>query len=317
MPLNMPSGYSRFRKQPDHPMPDAGVEAFRQMINLIASQGSPRSVYETFKACFARVAGHDYYPSSDESWAASDLASHMSDAAASAPLFLSALYDGIEALKHGGQYDLPSVDDINSVCREVQAGFEIHPPDIVPTNLVAVHHFVQASDMLTKVVQEKTRLEKINKRFHRFPESFDVAISFARPERELARSLAEQLHQGGLVVFYDEFYAEHLWGKNLTDVLDSIYRHQSRFCVMFVSKAYADREWTNHERQSALARALKERGSSYVLPIRVDDTDLPGLPDTIAFFSLREMTLEEIAIRLIKRVRQAKRRSAVDGTPTV
>lgn len=79
---------------------------------------------------------------------------------------------------------------------------------------------------------------------------------------------------------------------------------------MFVSRAYADREWTNHERQSALARAMKERGKTYVLPIRVDDTDLPGLPPTVGYVSLRDRSIEEIADLLVKKVRNNRRSGA-------
>jgi len=50
-----------------------------------------------------------------------------------------------------------------------------------------------------------------------------------------------------------------------------IYSKRARFCVMFVSRDYLDREWTNHERQSAQERMLREKGKEYILPVRVDD----------------------------------------------
>lgn len=40
-------------------------------------------------------------------------------------------------------------------------------------------------------------------------------------------------------VFYDDFYSEMLWGKNLVVFFDDIYRKGSRFCVMFISNEYA------------------------------------------------------------------------------
>ena len=36
-----------------------------------------------------------------------------------------------------------------------------------------------------------------------------------------------------------------------------------------------------HERRSAMARALEERGNEYILPIKVDDAELPGLQPTV------------------------------------
>jgi hypothetical protein len=131
---------------------------------------------------------------------------------------------------------------------------------------------------------------------------FDVAISFAGPQRDSAEALASIVRDAGFSVFYDEFHPEALWGKNLVDVFDAIYRKRARFCVMFVSKEYKERIWTNHERQSAQARALKEKGNEYILPIRVDDTELDGMPETIGYRPLSE-GVEKIAELLIKKLR--------------
>ena len=41
-------------------------------------------------------------------------------------------------------------------------------------------------------------------------------------------------------------------------------------------KQYLEREWTIHERRSAQERMLKEKGSEYILPVKIDDSELPG-----------------------------------------
>jgi hypothetical protein len=135
------------------------------------------------------------------------------------------------------------------------------------------------------------------------PQRFDVALSFAGTERQHAEELAKRVRDAGFEVFYDGFYPEQLWGKDLASFFDRIYRKESRFCVMFVSREYADRMWTTHERRSAQARALQERGLEYILPIRVDDTDLDGLPPTIGHLSLREHSVNRIADLLIKKLK--------------
>lgn len=136
-----------------------------------------------------------------------------------------------------------------------------------------------------------------------FPETFDVAISFAGTERADAEQLAQRLREQGITVFYDNFYPEHLWGKDLVVLFDGIYRKQSKYCVMFVSKSYVERMWTNHERRSAQARALEEKGAEYILPVRVDDSEVPGLPPTIGHASLAELGIETIAEMLVRRLR--------------
>lgn len=137
------------------------------------------------------------------------------------------------------------------------------------------------------------------------PEQFDVALSFAGSERALAEELAHRIRDAGFQVFYDGFYPEQLWGKDLAAFFDRIYRKRSRFCVMFVSREYAERMWTSHERRSAQARALQEKGQEYILPVRIDATDLDGLPPTIGYVSIKEHAIEKIAELLIRKLSSA------------
>jgi hypothetical protein len=91
-----------------------------------------------------------------------------------------------------------------------------------------------------------------------------VAISFAGSDREYAYSLAQLFKKEDVRVFYDEDEEAELPGRNLYIHLYDIYANQSRYCVMLVSKAYAEKSWTNHERSAAQERAFKERGSDYL-----------------------------------------------------
>src|ERR1700730_6607255 len=133
------------------------------------------------------------------------------------------------------------------------------------------------------------------------PDSFDVALSFAGTERESALKLAETLREAGYAVFYDDFFPEQLWGKNLAIFFDEIFRKKARFCVMFVSKEYQQRVWTIHEARSAQARALAEKGNEYILPIQVDGTELEGLLPTIGYVPFG-MGIEKIGAILIKKL---------------
>ena len=134
------------------------------------------------------------------------------------------------------------------------------------------------------------------------PSNFDVAISFAGSERELAEKLAEKLRAADIVVFYDNFYPEHLWGKNLTAFLDAIYGKSAKYCVVFVSREYKERKWTSHELRSAQARALDLKGQDYILPVKIDDTELEGLPSNVGYLSI-SLGIEKIADMLIKKLR--------------
>jgi len=135
---------------------------------------------------------------------------------------------------------------------------------------------------------------------------FDVALSFAGTERQLARALANIVVEAGYRVFYDEDYPAQLWGEDLAEYFESIYRLRSRYCVIFKSKQYLERAWTIHERKSAVARMLDERGRAYILPIQVDEVKLPGIPPTIAHLSLSQFSIEQIGAMLIEKISNSR-----------
>ena len=132
-------------------------------------------------------------------------------------------------------------------------------------------------------------------------EKYDVALSFAGEDREHAEALRYLLIAGGYKPFYDEDELANLWGKNLYDYLSSVYKDRARYCVMFLSKHYERKLWTTHERQLAQARAFKEN-REYILPVRLDDTEIPGIPPTVGYLDLRMMTIEEVYEVLIKKL---------------
>ena len=114
---------------------------------------------------------------------------------------------------------------------------------------------------------------------------WDICLSFAGEDRPYVEQVAEALRASRVRVFYDKYEQAALWGKDLYVHLDEVYRTKARFCVMFASKHYAEKLWTNHERSSAQARAFKEN-KEYILPARFDDTEIPGLLPTIGYLSL-------------------------------
>jgi hypothetical protein len=134
------------------------------------------------------------------------------------------------------------------------------------------------------------------------PYTYDVAISFAGTERPLAERLAQKVRTAGFEVFYDDFYPEQLWGKDLVTHFDNIYRKESRYCVMLISREYAERMWPDHERRSAQARAVEEKGREYILPVNIDDTELDGMAPTLGYLDIKRHTVEQIAELLIKKL---------------
>ena len=130
---------------------------------------------------------------------------------------------------------------------------------------------------------------------------FDVALSFAGEDRNYAEQLADALLAENLRVFYDRYEQTQLWGKDLYQHLQAIYRDKARYCVILASKAYARKLWTKHELKQAQARAFQE-SREYLLPVRLDNTKIPGVPETIGYIDVRTMPVYEIAWMLAAKV---------------
>ena len=123
---------------------------------------------------------------------------------------------------------------------------------------------------------------------------YDVGLSFAGEQRDYVRRVAEDLQYRGLRVFYDENEEDQLWGKNLLDYLSELYLKRCRYCIIFASAEYAAKMWPNVERQSAQARGIATAGE-YILFVRFDDTEIPGLLRTIYYLDARKKSPEQIA----------------------
>jgi hypothetical protein len=131
---------------------------------------------------------------------------------------------------------------------------------------------------------------------------YDVVLSFAGEDREVARRLAHIAESNGVRVFLDEFHLWETWGKDLTEYLDGVYGGNARYCVLLVSADYLRKPYTVLERRIALARAL-ESTEEYVLPVVLDDSWPPGLPRTTAYLDLRTMSIDDVAALLVRKIR--------------
>jgi hypothetical protein len=135
---------------------------------------------------------------------------------------------------------------------------------------------------------------------------YDVAVSFAGEDRSLVEEFVNILASYHVSVFYDSWEQANLWGKDLYQYLDLIYRQAAEYCVIFVSKHYVEKAWTKHELRSAQARAFQQN-SEYILPIKLDETELPGIPGTIAYIDVRQVKIDEVARLLLEKLNVSSR----------
>ena len=122
---------------------------------------------------------------------------------------------------------------------------------------------------------------------------YDVALSFAGEDREVVEEIAMELKNNDISVFYDEFQKANLWGKKLSHHFKETYGTKTRFVIVFISKHYALKDWTDFEFSIARKEA-KTRKSEFILPIRIDDTNIVGLHNDVAYLDLNRENVKSI-----------------------
>lgn len=130
---------------------------------------------------------------------------------------------------------------------------------------------------------------------------YQVALSFAGEQRDYVEAVANALAARHIAVFYDKFEANALWGKDGAEHFHQIYSRDTQYVVMFISEAYVAKAWTRQERRAAISRQMKDEGE-YILPVRFDAAEVPGLPDTMQYLMAERFTPAELAVEIAKKV---------------
>lgn len=136
-------------------------------------------------------------------------------------------------------------------------------------------------------------------------EKYDVVFSFAGAQREYVEKTKNNLEKYGISVFYDKDHEVELWGKNLYRYFSELYSKGAKYCVMFISKEYYERPWTLHESQSAQEKMFgsydHEYFQEYILPVKFDETRIPGIRETTGYLDARKISPEALAQKIAEK----------------
>lgn len=130
---------------------------------------------------------------------------------------------------------------------------------------------------------------------------YDIALSFAGEDRDTVEEIARTLKESGAKVFYDEYEKAFLWGKDLYQHLTDLYQSHARYCTLILSASYAAKVWTRLELKAAQARALREK-LEYILPVRLDNTEIPGILPTVGYLAIPPETPQSVAAIAIEKL---------------
>jgi hypothetical protein len=130
---------------------------------------------------------------------------------------------------------------------------------------------------------------------------YDVSLSFAGEQRDYVAEVARHLKHADVRVFFDEYERARLWGRDLAEDLQQLYFARSEYVVMFISDAYRNKIWPGHEKRAALAAALNS-SREYILPVKFDDAELPGINPTVRFEDARKTPPSELADLILQKL---------------
>lgn len=130
---------------------------------------------------------------------------------------------------------------------------------------------------------------------------YNIALSFAGEDREYVEKIAYGLKECGVNVFYDKFKTVELWGKDLYQYLNNIYKNEADYCIIFISESYKKKAWTQHELASAQSRAFLD-DKEYILPIYIDMVAIPGINETTGHIKKDEHTIPQIIDLILEKL---------------
>jgi len=108
----------------------------------------------------------------------------------------------------------------------------------------------------------------------RFESRYDFALSFAGPDRDVARLFNDQLTSNEFAVFFDENEQSRILAENIEDYLAPIYRSEATFVLCLLGPEYPKRIWTKFESDQFKARF----GDGSVIPVWFANSP-PGIFD--------------------------------------
>lgn len=132
---------------------------------------------------------------------------------------------------------------------------------------------------------------------------FDVALSFPGEHRSFVRAVAEALAQQLTQerVFYDVWYEAELARPNLDTYLQPIYRDKAELIVIFLCAEYEKKKWCGLEWR-AVRDLLSDKQDAAIMPIRFDETIIPGLFGIDGYIDATNRTSVEIGNLILKRL---------------
>lgn len=131
---------------------------------------------------------------------------------------------------------------------------------------------------------------------------FAIALSYPGEKRPFVEQVAAKLRaQLGSRLFYDKDHEAELARPNLDIYLQGIYHDDSELIAVFLCADYERKDWCGLEWR-VVRDLIKRRQASAIMPLRFDETEIPGLFSTDGYVWLPERTPEQVAQLILQRI---------------
>lgn len=134
---------------------------------------------------------------------------------------------------------------------------------------------------------------------------YDVAISYARANRDLAEDFCRLLRARGMRVFFDRSVGDsaELAGHPIPEALRDVFARRALLVLPLVSRDYLSSPWCRAELEAARQRSMATDGDVSLVYVRTDDVPVAEFCGDIGCLDLRAESLAGIA-EVISRVRR-------------
>ncbi|UPK71188.1 SUMF1/EgtB/PvdO family nonheme iron enzyme [Chitinophaga filiformis] len=121
---------------------------------------------------------------------------------------------------------------------------------------------------------------------------YDVAISVAEEDKDVAKQIIAELKKKRISYYYYEDHVARSWGQYIINLTKDAYGKHARYVLIITSRIYVEKYWSSMELQIAVSNMVK--GKEYVLPLRLDDTPVDGISKHLVYLDWKGNP-EEIA----------------------
>jgi len=149
---------------------------------------------------------------------------------------------------------------------------------------------------------------------------FKIALSYPGERRDFVEQVAARLADrvGRDRVLYDRYHEAEFAQPNLDTHLQRLYHDESELIVVFLCADYQRKEWCGLEWR-AVRDLIKQRQAATVMPLRFDNTEVPGLFSIDGYVWIGDRSPQEIADLILQRMEINARHTpapAPSGTTT-